>query len=131
MRNGKEPLLVEAAGLWKAEALDGPERSSYYSLMKKASISETKNHLSRLLEEVKQGTTILILDRATPVARLEPVAADEQSSAGRVAALVRQGLATAPRRRFDSAAFLSRRMIRLPEGVSAVQALLADREEER
>jgi prevent-host-death family protein len=99
--------------------------------MKKASISETKNHLSRLLEEVKQGTTILILDRTTPVARLEPVAADEQSNAGRVAALVRQGLATAPRCRFDSAAFLSRRMIRLPEGASAVQALLADREEER
>jgi prevent-host-death family protein len=99
--------------------------------MKKASITETKNHLSRLLEEVKQGTTILILDRATPVARLEPVAADEQSNGGRVAALVRQGLATAPRCRFDLEAFLSHPLVRLPEGASAVQALLAEREEER
>jgi len=99
--------------------------------MKKATISETKNHLSRLLEEVKNGTTILILDRDRPVARLEPVAADEQADEDRIVALVREGLAAAPRRRFDAASFLARRMVRLPPGASAVGALLAEREQGR
>ncbi|RKX74834.1 MAG: hypothetical protein DRP87_15990 [Spirochaetes bacterium] len=31
--------------------------------MKKANITETKNNFSKILEEVKNGTTILILDR--------------------------------------------------------------------
>lgn len=99
--------------------------------MKKASITETKNHLSRLLEEVKNGTTILILDRSRPVARLEPVGADEQSNTERVAALVQDGLAAAARRPLDAATFLARTMVRLPAGTSAVRALLSEREEGR
>lgn len=99
--------------------------------MKRVSITVAKNHLSRLLEEVKSGTTILILDRNKPVARLEPVAADRTTNDDRVATLVQQGLATAPRRRLDVAAFLSRKMIRLPAGASAVGALLSEREQGR
>jgi prevent-host-death family protein len=99
--------------------------------MKKASVTETKNHLSRLLEEVKSGTTILILDRNKPVARLEPVAADQTMNEDRVASLVAQGLAAAPRRRLDVDSFLSRKMIRLPAGTSAVRALLSEREHGR
>ena len=41
--------------------------------MKKASITETKNSLSALLDLVKQGESVLIMDRNRPVARLEPV----------------------------------------------------------
>ncbi|HEX8738634.1 MAG TPA: type II toxin-antitoxin system prevent-host-death family antitoxin [Casimicrobiaceae bacterium] len=41
--------------------------------MKVATISETKNHLSELLARVKRGESVLILDRARPVARLVPV----------------------------------------------------------
>ena len=99
--------------------------------MKKASITEAKNHLSRLLEEVKSGTTILILDRNKPVARLEPVAADEATNDDRVASLVAQGLATAPRHRVAVDSFLSRKMIRLRPGTSAVQALLEERAQGR
>ncbi len=99
--------------------------------MKKANITETKNNLSRLLEEVKSGTSILIVDRNRPVARLEPVAAEEHPGDGPVGALVREGLAAAPRRRFDAAAFLGRKMVRLSAGVSGVQALLREREEGR
>jgi antitoxin (DNA-binding transcriptional repressor) of toxin-antitoxin stability system len=87
--------------------------------------------LSKLLQEVKSGTTILILERNRPVARLEPVAAEEATNDERVASLVAQGLATAPRRRLDIASFLSRAMIRLPMGASAVQALLSEREQGR
>lgn len=39
--------------------------------MKKASITQTKNQLSALIERVKRGDTVLILDRGKPVARLE------------------------------------------------------------
>ncbi len=41
--------------------------------MKIASITQTKNQLSALLDEVRKGETILIFDRDTPIARLEPV----------------------------------------------------------
>jgi prevent-host-death family protein len=99
--------------------------------MKRASITEAKNNLSRLIEEVKSGTTILILERNRPVARLEPVAADEATNNDRVSALVAQGLATAPHKRFDAASFLSRAMVRLPAGTSAVDALLTERERGR
>ena len=122
-----EPLPHPGCG----DRVDRRNISRYFSLMKKASITETKNHLSRLLEEVKSGTTILILDRNKPVARLEPVAADQDANDERVAELVRQGLATAFRRRLNVASFLARKMARLPEGTSAVRALLSEREEGR
>ena len=99
--------------------------------MKKSSITETKNHLSKLLEEVKSGTTILILDRNRPVARLEPVAADWESNSDRIAQLVRQGLVTAPKRSLDVKSFLEGDKPRLPEGASSIQALLAEREKGR
>ena len=41
--------------------------------MKKATISYTKNHLSALLEQVKRGETVTILDRTKPVARMVPI----------------------------------------------------------
>jgi len=47
--------------------------------MKMANISYTKNHLSSLLARVKEGETIVIMDRNRPVARLEP-AGDVQAA---------------------------------------------------
>jgi len=41
--------------------------------MIRATISETKNQLSALLKKVKSGESILILDRDTPIARIEPI----------------------------------------------------------
>lgn len=42
--------------------------------MKMATISNAKNHLSALLEQVRHGATILILDRNQPIATIAPVA---------------------------------------------------------
>ena len=42
--------------------------------MKRASVSEAKNNLSRLLDQVKHGQTIIITDRKQPVAKLVPIA---------------------------------------------------------
>jgi antitoxin (DNA-binding transcriptional repressor) of toxin-antitoxin stability system len=38
-----------------------------------STISETKNHLSKLLERVQNGETLVILDRRKPVARVERI----------------------------------------------------------
>jgi len=40
--------------------------------MKRATLTETKNNLSALVDQVQHGETIVILDRGRPVARLEP-----------------------------------------------------------
>ena len=40
--------------------------------MKTATITQTKNGLSALLDRVQHGETIVITDRSRPVARLEP-----------------------------------------------------------
>ena len=42
--------------------------------MKKAKIAELKNHLSRYLDHVRSGESVLVLDRDQPVARIVPLA---------------------------------------------------------
>jgi prevent-host-death family protein len=67
--------------------------------MKKASLTETKNNLSALVDQVRRGETVLILDRGRPVARLESVLEGEVEPTGRVARLERQGVLRRPLRR--------------------------------
>lgn len=112
-------------------ALEWPGRFSYYSLMKKASITEAKNRLSALIAGLKRGAPVLIVDRGRPVARLEPVTsvgATEQN--GRLSRLIREGIVRPGR------APLSRSLFTVqpprPKGdASAVAALLAERRDSR
>jgi len=62
--------------------------------MRTATISETKNGLSALIDRVRHGESILITDRSHPVARLEPVvsASDPGPDEGRLARLERTGV---------------------------------------
>ena len=61
--------------------------------MTKASVTEAKNNLSKLLKKVRHGQSILILDRNVPVARLEPLSpGSEEADEGRLLELERQGL---------------------------------------
>jgi antitoxin (DNA-binding transcriptional repressor) of toxin-antitoxin stability system len=41
--------------------------------MKKAKIAELKNNLSRYLDHVRGGGTVLVLDRDQPIARIVPL----------------------------------------------------------
>ena len=68
--------------------------------MKRATISETKNGLSALLDRVRHGESILITDRSRPVARLEPVlsTSDAGPDEGRLARLERAGVIRRARR---------------------------------
>ena len=75
--------------------------------MKMATISETKNSLSALLDLVRHGETVLVTDRGRPVARLEPVASPDEPGRdeGRLARLERAGIIRrAPEARLDQIA---------------------------
>lgn len=90
--------------------------------MIRATISQTKNTLSALLEKVKAGETVLILDRDTPVATLMPVSLPDNASFLR---LIKTGAISPGARKPGS----------LPQPVkskeSALKALLQERAEGR
>jgi len=97
--------------------------------MRTATITETKNNLSALLDIVKGGETILILDRGRPVARLESAAA-APTDEGRLERLERQGLIRRGKGRMRE---VIERITpqRTATGASAVQALLEERRDGR
>jgi antitoxin (DNA-binding transcriptional repressor) of toxin-antitoxin stability system len=76
-RDFSPPLTFVAAG-------------GYYGQMKKASVSDLKNQISRYLDYVKHGETVLVLDRNIPVAELKPIT--RTSSGGKLVALERKGI---------------------------------------
>ena len=63
--------------------------------MKTATVTEAKNRLSALIDQVKAGETVTILDRGTPVARLEPVVS-HLAQEGRLQRLARAGIVRLP-----------------------------------
>jgi prevent-host-death family protein len=93
--------------------------------MRTTTITEAKNQLSRLLDRVRAGESIVILDRGIPVARIEPVAG-HHSDDGRLSRLERAGMVEVGR-----AAPPVNRMRSpgppLRPGSSAVAALLEER----
>jgi prevent-host-death family protein len=104
--------------------------NGYSSQMKRATLTETKNNLSALVDQVQHGETILILDRGRPVARLESVLGEGDDPEGRLARLERQGLlrrASAPLPQ----EILMSKPPRASGGVSALEALLAERRDGR
>ena len=62
--------------------------------MRSASVSQTRNSLSALLDLVRHGETVLITDRHRPIARLVPVvsATEAGPDEGRLARLERAGI---------------------------------------
>jgi antitoxin (DNA-binding transcriptional repressor) of toxin-antitoxin stability system len=61
--------------------------------MKKAKIAELKNNLSRYLDHVRGGGTVLVLDRDQAIARIVPLAgAGEGAHEQPLARLERRGL---------------------------------------
>lgn len=98
--------------------------------MKKASISDAKNGLSALIDRVRGGASVLIVDRGRPVARLEPVGAADTSDAEWLDQLVRDGIVrpgrgSVPRAILDTAPPQPR------TGASALRALIDERRDGR
>ena len=99
--------------------------------MKRASITEAKNNLSALIDSLKAGSPVLIMDRGRPVARLEPVTGDhDPTHDGRLARLVRDGLVR-PRRSQPTQAVFSSEPPHPGAGASVLGALIAERRKGR
>ncbi len=94
--------------------------------MKKASISEAKNNLSALIDSVKGGSPVLIVDRGRPVARLEPVSGVDTDADSRLLRLVREGIVR-PARRGHANDVLESTPPRPKKGASALRTLLEQR----
>lgn len=93
--------------------------------MKTANIATARNQLSRLLQRVKRGETVLITDRKKPVARLVPV----QETGEVVSRLVAEGKLL-PRKgpRLDVKAFLEMPRPKLSAQNSLSKAIMEERE---
>jgi prevent-host-death family protein len=99
--------------------------------MKIASITEAKNRLSALIDGLKTGSPVLIVDRGRPVARLESVigSADDTQD-GRLSRLLRDGIIR-PRRSGWPPSLLASPPPRLRDGASGVDALIEERRDGR
>lgn len=91
--------------------------------MRRATITEAKNGLSALIDQVKAGETILITERGVPVARLEPAIAGDDED--RLARLERAGIIR--RSRGDPRWILERPLTKTIDGSSVVELLIEDR----
>lgn len=65
--------------------------------MKSANISEIRDHLSEYLRTVRKGETVIVYDRETPIARLEPIPASGQSHLLFYRRALAAGILTPPR----------------------------------
>jgi prevent-host-death family protein len=95
-----------------------------------ATITEAKNRLSALIDQVRAGESILIVDRGTPVARLDSAISAAPDAEGRIARLERTGAVRAARKP-PPIDLLSTRPPSPRPGASAVTALLEERREGR
>lgn len=98
--------------------------------MKKASITEAKNNLSALIDGVKGGAPVLIVDRGRPVARLEPVSGIKDAHNTRLGRLVREGIVRPARGETPKSLFVTKPP-RARKGGSGVRALLDERRQGR
>ena len=95
--------------------------------MKRASITEAKNSLSALIDGLRRGAGVLIVDRGRPVARLEPVSSVPGIlEDGRLMRLVREGVVR-PARSTPSKELFSTRPPTLKGDASAVAMVLDER----
>lgn len=105
--------------------LDSQKIYGYVVHMKSSNISYLRDHLSEVLSCVKEGETVLVLDRKKPVARLVPHTSSEKELSTRLQELQQQGMLThtpsdTPRK--------PHKPIKLHSSVDVVQYLLDDRD---
>ena len=100
--------------------------------MKKAKIAELRNGLSRYLDHVRAGGSVIVYDRDTPIAEIVPMTRRKNRSKKdldeeRLARLERRGAIR--RGTGDFGEWLkTHKPIKIPGGAGVVEALLEDRE---
>ena len=98
--------------------------------MKTATLTETKNNLSALIDRVRSGEPLLVLDRGRPVARIEPALAVGGSADDRLDHLERQGIVRRAAGTVE-AEVLNQAPPPAKGGASLLKALLTEREHNR
>jgi len=97
-----------------------------------ATISKTKNELSRYLDAVRKGETILILDRNRPIAQIQPLSGGTGVGSARLDELLAGGLISRPTGSTISwPAKLLAPVSNEGEYVGSVEALIEERDAER
>ena len=95
--------------------------------MRSVNVAELKNRLSKYLTFAKAGEEVVIRDRSLPVAKLVPFSAEGADD--QELKLVAAGKLRLPETRLDI-----KQLLKIPTGNvaknKAIQALVADREEE-
>jgi prevent-host-death family protein len=96
--------------------------------VRSVNVATLKNQLSKYLTFVKSGEEVVIRERNLPLAKLVPFSAEDADNQELL-------LAAAGKLRLPSARLSVRELLKIPigrvSGNKAVQALLADREDER
>ena len=65
--------------------------------MKNARISELRDRLSEYLARVRKGETVIVYDRDTPIARIDPIPPAPDETPEWVLEAYRRGIATPPK----------------------------------
>ena len=97
--------------------------------MVRATVTEVKARLSAYIDQVRAGETVVILDRGVPVATMEPPVRHDDA-AGRLVRLERAGTVN-PGSIPPPTDVLRTPGPRLPQGTSAVDAVLRERDDGR
>ncbi len=92
--------------------------------MKNARISELRDRLSEYLARVRKGETVIVYDRDTPIARLEPIGPRPDDWPEWVREAERRGIVTPPKIR-DGARLPDPQKPKKPVGL--LEALLEER----
>jgi prevent-host-death family protein len=95
-----------------------------------ATITEAKNQLSALIDRVRGGESVLIVDRGIPVARLESAVGSTLDKDGKIARLERAGVVRAASKPPLSKT-ATPKPVHARRGASAVQTVLDERREGR
>lgn len=98
--------------------------------MKVVGITEAKNKLSALIDHVRGGETVLIMDRGRPVARLESAVAIDDAGEGRLSRLERAGIVRIAGKKLAEA-LIKAAPPRARKGADVVRILLEERREAR
>ena len=93
--------------------------------MKNARISELRDGLSKYLARVRKGETVIVYDRDTPIARIEPIGATDSNVPDWVRDAERRGILTPPKIRGGKPILPS--PVKLDARFSLLEALLDER----
>ena len=102
--------------------------------MKTVTVAEAKAGIARLLKLVRKGETVVVTSRGKAVAEIRPAAAASDPTAPQWSEAMlqaeREGRIVLPKRKLDLERIRATRES-LPKGMGVLDALLAEREENR